>query len=450
MTFFQKISFIGFSILWYFVPVFGFYVQPETGTNAVFRINESDTLFFFDGRPELKTSDGSKVDWYILPDTTHPIVTNTSECYIYESGDGVFAKNETGYSICFVFDYQLLQCSIEVAYVTFYCKSTDIDIPSNIANFIPSITYVDIQGRQRTYERNIKLTYNDIKWNETFWDKDSITGSIPMTYGVHSVDAMYLQEPEILLQYDDIGEDLYGRYNNVSNIIYNNQPIAVTSHPMTTTSVRTALNEKERPKESTQISGSAPLDILFQSFPSPNVDYVRWRIYHGSTFIVQRSVEDQRYEFTEEGNYRVICYVSNSHCPCEPDDDGCLPDSTAFDISVGTSILRVPNVFTPNGDGVNDEFRVYYRSIRDYHIQVYNRWGKLVYSSHDPSKGWDGRINGIPAAVGAYYYVIRAIGFDAPDNAHFRSKSDYKKAQKNNSSSVVGVYQLSGDINLLR
>jgi gliding motility-associated-like protein len=110
-------------------------------------------------------------------------------------------------------------------------------------------------------------------------------------------------------------------------------------------------------------------------------------------------------------------------------------------------MLTVPNTFTPNGDGANDEFRVVYRSIKEFHMWVYNRWGKLVYKTDNPDKGWDGNINGRPAAEGAYYYVIRALGTDA--EGKYQWKPLYNKALKKQEV-PLGVYQLSGDINLLR
>ena len=114
------------------------------------------------------------------------------------------------------------------------------------------------------------------------------------------------------------------------------------------------------------------------------------------------------------------------------------------------SMLLVPNVFTPNGDGANDEFRVAYRSIKEFHCWVYNRWGHLVYEWTDPAKGWDGTIGGKPAAEGAYFYVIRALGTDADKNAKYTIKPIYNKKLKKQDEGLIGVYQLSGSINLLR
>ena len=155
-----------------------------------------------------------------------------------------------------------------------------------------------------------------------------------------------------------------------------------------------------------------------------------------------RNDKDIRYVFNEPGTYRVVCSVNNNQC---------TSDSTEVAVAVAESYLAVPNVFTPNGDGKNDEFRVSYRSLREFHCWVYNRWGKLVYEWDDPAKGWDGTINGRPAAEGAYFYVIRALGTDAAKNASYIGlKAVYKKMKLNADKAALGVYQLSGDINLLR
>jgi gliding motility-associated-like protein len=129
----------------------------------------------------------------------------------------------------------------------------------------------------------------------------------------------------------------------------------------------------------------------------------------------------------------------------------CTADSMEVKVNISESYLAVPNVFTPNGDGMNDEFRVAYRSLKEFHIWVYNRWGKLVYESTDPAKGWDGTINGRPAAEGAYFYVVRAKGTDADKYADYIGlKATYNKKKLEADKSVIGIYQMSGDINLIR
>ena len=70
-------------------------------------------------------------------------------------------------------------------------------------------------------------------------------------------------------------------------------------------------------------------------------------------------------------------------------------------------ILILPNVFTPNGDGVNDFLvPIDVRSVKSIKFQIYDRWGSPIYSSTDIRKLWDGNMrNGKPATEGVYYYV---------------------------------------------
>jgi len=68
--------------------------------------------------------------------------------------------------------------------------------------------------------------------------------------------------------------------------------------------------------------------------------------------------------------------------------------------------LYFPNAFTPNGDGSNDEFKPLgpTDNITQYNLQVYNRWGQLVFSSDDPNVPWDG---GNTRQPGVYIYKVK-------------------------------------------
>jgi gliding motility-associated-like protein len=91
-------------------------------------------------------------------------------------------------------------------------------------------------------------------------------------------------------------------------------------------------------------------------------------------------------------------------------------------IEVDTSFVLVPNVFTPNGDGSNDEFIVKFWSMKSLDIVIFNRWGRRV---HHWSSGniegfedtytesvWDGKIGGRYASPGVYYYIVEGRGRD--------------------------------------
>ena len=72
--------------------------------------------------------------------------------------------------------------------------------------------------------------------------------------------------------------------------------------------------------------------------------------------------------------------------------------------------LGIPTAFSPNNDGLNDRFQPTFDDgckESQYLLQVYNRWGQIVFRSYDPSKGWDGVYNGTLADVGVYFYFIQ-------------------------------------------
>lgn len=105
-------------------------------------------------------------------------------------------------------------------------------------------------------------------------------------------------------------------------------------------------------------------------------------------------------------------------------DKGCI-DSLRLDpkIVVDPSELHIPNVFTPDGDGLNDNFMVESKSLRYISVEVYSRSGMKVYAFFGEGeslrtwKGWDGNINtsSIKASPGVYFYIIHGYGWDDID-----------------------------------
>jgi gliding motility-associated-like protein len=106
---------------------------------------------------------------------------------------------------------------------------------------------------------------------------------------------------------------------------------------------------------------------------------------------------------------------------------GCI-DSFRLDqaITVKPSLLEVPNVFSPDGNGLNDKFTVKFQSLKEFNIRIFDRAGKMVYKAEVTDmytwEGWDGNVldSDRQASPGAYFYVIEATGWD---------KKDYHKGQ---------------------
>lgn len=83
-------------------------------------------------------------------------------------------------------------------------------------------------------------------------------------------------------------------------------------------------------------------------------------------------------------------------------------------IEFADCIIQSPNVITPNGDGINDEWIVGLDQPQFFDVVIYNRWGRLVYESKDFSSFWDGTNykSGELCSEGVYFYIIRVNDFE--------------------------------------
>ncbi len=95
------------------------------------------------------------------------------------------------------------------------------------------------------------------------------------------------------------------------------------------------------------------------------------------------------------------------------DINGCFDDIYTFFVESLSDSIIVPNIFSPNGDGQNDEFRIYSQIdlsrtdlIQVEEFSVYNRWGQKVFSGSGADAIWDGRYNGKAAPSDVYIYRI--------------------------------------------
>lgn len=74
--------------------------------------------------------------------------------------------------------------------------------------------------------------------------------------------------------------------------------------------------------------------------------------------------------------------------------------------------IYVPKGFTPNGDGLNDKLKAIPVGMKEFHyFHIYDRWGQIIFSTKDPSRGWDGKINGIDQQNGTYIWMAEAVDF---------------------------------------
>ena len=133
---------------------------------------------------------------------------------------------------------------------------------------------------------------------------------------------------------------------------------------------------------------------------SPIVSWT-WDLNNDTTYTLNNN-SDQTTSFALSGPYTITLTVV--------DQQGC-EDSYALVINVKDPDLIIPNVITPNGDGVNDELVLSEQFFKTYQIQIFNRWGHMVYMLEDQTgiALWDGDTSdGVPCTDGVYFY--RLIG----------------------------------------
>ncbi len=143
------------------------------------------------------------------------------------------------------------------------------------------------------------------------------------------------------------------------------------------------------------------LSVAYESlnqinFNSVNGTVVSWDFGDGST----STESNPTHEYQKPGSYKVTVVVENSL--------GCLDTSyTTIDIYEN---FQIANTFTPNGDNINDSFSIPNIGLKTYSLMIYNRWGKLLFESTDPTQSWDGKTkSGNQVEAGTYFYVLTAI-----------------------------------------
>jgi gliding motility-associated-like protein len=137
-------------------------------------------------------------------------------------------------------------------------------------------------------------------------------------------------------------------------------------------------------------------------------DVTNWTYDFGDGMI--EMFEEGVHEYSDWTNYAIIQTVSNTF--------GCT-DVAQFEVTVLPSlIVNIPNAFTPDGNGNNDVFYpvIYGSEVLEFGFDIYDRWGRLVYSAESTLDGWDGTIRstGEMSPCGVYNWKMRIRTVDQP------------------------------------
>ena len=121
-----------------------------------------------------------------------------------------------------------------------------------------------------------------------------------------------------------------------------------------------------------------------------------WDFGDGTTSTLQNP-----YHTYPAGTYTVTQVVTNTTSGCT--------DTLRWVVVIVPNIL-IPNVFTPNHDGINDDFWIPNTGFESFTLEIYNRWGTKLFETDAGDIRWDGRTSaGVAVSDGTYYYILKAV-----------------------------------------
>lgn len=281
------------------------------------------------------------------------------------------------------------------------------------------IYYYGINGRQFELSRQIELAYNTLKW-DTNTDNYRLESVFQIVSSVSG--AIRVPSPLCNTVFSLTGDRFLKVWNRQVSVTSNElKATAVEANTSATQEQREVANEKKS-EDGGGLGGSAPCDIVFKANVSDAAVFTEWQFSETPDFeniSLRLNETEVNYTFREQGTsfVRFVCADASG---------GCEYYSDTYTVNIGESALDCPNAFSPGAsEGVNDEWRVSYKSIISFECHIFNRVGVKMISLTDPSQGWDGKYNGKVVPAGVYFYVIKAMGADGKE------------------------YKLSGDINVI-
>ncbi len=283
-----------------------------------------------------------------------------------------------------------------------------------------AIAYYTINGGRKVLDRKLRLSYRNLVWvqDELCWTQQEQVEELSELKSAFSVMAPYCDTNFTLA--GDRFLEYWGELQSVNSDEFHTKSIAVQ-----TTAVQDKENaENQKGGDGDKLGGSAPASITFTAYCTDAVVKKEWQMSYDSEFneIEESYGEEELHVVLEEAGTTYWRFVGmNATGECDAYGD-------VYQINIAESSLQCPNAFSPGvTEGVNDEWKVSYKSLVKFKCWIFNSWGVQMCELTDPSQGWDGTYGGKVVKPGVYYYVIEAEG------------SEGKKYKKKGDINVVGM-----------
>jgi gliding motility-associated-like protein len=149
---------------------------------------------------------------------------------------------------------------------------------------------------------------------------------------------------------------------------------------------------------------TAPVSVTFTGTVIGATGY-SWTFGDGGT---GGAVNPISHTYSQGGTYQVVLTATAT---------GCSAVATCTIIVDQPITVTVPNIFSPNGDGINDEFEIVTSGVTELTCEIFNRWGQKVYTLGSATAKWDGKLNnGHTATEGTYFYMLIAKSYDGKEH----------------------------------
>lgn len=287
---------------------------------------------------------------------------------------------------------------------------TDCDMTTlSVAGKGSAIHYYSVNGRQCVLSRDVKVEYSTLEWSESQIQYLLVDKTATFDYLQNN---MTIRPPFYCNTTVTVSGDRFMKEWGIAESIESGV-IAANGLEVHTEAIQTNAAEGDAGQnmikgDDSLLGGSAPADFNFNAYPTDAVIHNEWQIADDPEFEYIRyrfNEQNLTYTFDAEGKYYVRYVGSNA-------DGSCETYGETYEIGIGASDLRIPNAFSPDGDGVNDEWKVGYRSLTEFRCWIFDRNGRQLFYFDRPELGWDGKYRGKTVSPGVYYYVIEAKGAD--------------------------------------
>jgi gliding motility-associated-like protein len=137
--------------------------------------------------------------------------------------------------------------------------------------------------------------------------------------------------------------------------------------------------------------------VVFANLSTGGTSYL-WNFGDGDTLFTILRDTTVKHFYNATGKFNTCLIVYNQY--------GCTDTFCSPIVATVIPAQDVPNAFTPNGDGVNDQVHVKGFAIGKMNWRIYNRWGQLVFTTTNRNEGWDGRYKGLMQPQEVYTYTL--------------------------------------------